>query len=81
MSGAEPEEMTPVVEPDTPQERAALVAWHLAHGEGITTRHAATLTNTTRRNADMLLKRLARVLPIYRDGAGIWQTCTLQEAE
>jgi hypothetical protein len=65
----------------TAQERAALIAWHLAHGEGITTAEIANMTGLTWAGAWYLMERLARVLPIYRDDRGYWQVCALKELE
>jgi hypothetical protein len=64
----------------TPQERAALVAWHLAHGEAMTTRQVAELTGLAIGGSYRLMNALSRVLPIYR-ADGVWQVCAMQEAE
>jgi hypothetical protein len=63
----------------TPQERAALVAWHLAHGEAMTTRQVSELTGLSIWSAYRLMRALPRVLPIYRDDDGFWQVCALRE--
>jgi hypothetical protein len=55
----------------TPQERAALIAWHLAHGEAMTTRQVAELTGLEVISAYQMMDRLAGVLPIRREG-GTW---------
>jgi hypothetical protein len=56
----------------TPQEKAALVTWHLAHGEGMRTVDVATLTGLSWRNAYALMCRLSRVIPICQDDASVW---------
>ena len=61
------------------QEKAALIAWHLAHGEGMTTGEVASLTGLTQSGAWRLMDRLSRVLPIYRDDGGMWSVCMLKE--
>ena len=61
------------------QEKAALIAWHLAHGEAMTTAEVASLTGLTWAGAWFLMSRLSRVLPIYRDDAGVWSVCALKE--
>lgn len=63
----------------TPQEKAALVAWHLAHGEGMRTQDVAKTTGLTCRGARKLMSRLARVLPIYQNGDGFWQVNYMRE--
>jgi len=62
----------------TAQERAALVAWNLAHGEGMTTANVAITTGLTWRSALDLMNRLSRVLPIAQKD-GVWQVCALAE--
>lgn len=56
----------------TPQEKAALVTWHLAHGEGMRTVDVAAMTGLTWRSAYDLMCRLSRVLPICQDNASVW---------
>lgn len=65
----------------TAQERAALITWHLAHGERITTAEIASLTGLTWAGAWFLMRRLSRVLPIYQDDQGGWVVCALRELE
>jgi hypothetical protein len=62
----------------TEQERAALVAWHLAHGEGMRTQDVADTTGLTWRSALDLMNRLSRVIPIAQKD-GVWQVCALLE--
>jgi len=64
-----------------PQQRAALVAWWLAHGEGLRTTDVARLTGLSREGAYHLLVALSEVLPIYQDGHWIWQVCTGEISE
>jgi len=69
-------------DPDyTAQEKAALIAWHLAHGEGMTTAEIASLTGLSWQGARHLMDRLARVLPIYQDDVGAWSVCAFKELE
>jgi hypothetical protein len=63
----------------TPQERAGLVVWHLAHGEAARTRDIAEMTGISQRGALKLMHRLSRRLPFYQDDDGFWQVCYLQE--
>ncbi len=65
----------------TPEERAGILVWYLAHGESFPTRDAARLTGLTHRGALRLLSGLSRVLPIYQDDDGLWQVVAMQEAE
>ena len=67
--------------PDTITERAALVVWHLAHGECMQTRDVARLTGLTRQGAWDLMQRLSRMIPIYQDDRGVWQVCAALELE
>jgi len=63
----------------TSQERAALIAWHLAHGEAMRTTDIAELAEITWDGASKLMNRLSRVLPIYRDDSGFWQAGACRE--
>lgn len=69
------------LEPDTITERAALIAWHLAHGESMQTRDVAEMTGLTFSGAWRLMDRLSRTLPIYQTSDGLWQTCAMLELE
>jgi hypothetical protein len=62
-----------------PQQRAALVAWHLAHGEGLRTADVARMMRLTRQGAFELLSVLSVVLPIYEDDDNVWQVCAIKE--
>ncbi|MFQ5343361.1 MAG: hypothetical protein ACE5F6_17610 [Anaerolineae bacterium] len=53
--------------PDTPQERAAVIAWRLAQGEALSVGEAVALLGVTERRAQQLFRELSRVLPIFRD--------------
>jgi hypothetical protein len=64
----------------TATERAGLLVWHLAHGEGIRALDAAVLTGLSVRGAQDMLCRLSRVVPIYRRN-GVWQVCALSEID
>jgi hypothetical protein len=63
----------------TAQEKAALIAWHLAHGEAMTTAEVASITGLSWAGAWFLMNRLSRVLPIYRNDSGIWSVSALKE--
>ena len=65
----------------TAQEKAALVAWHLAHGECLQTRDIARLTGLSMTGAWQMMQRLSRVIPIYQDDRGIWVVCSMLELE
>lgn len=67
--------------PETPSERVALVVWHLAHGEGLTTFSVSQMTHLTPRRAYDLMCRISRVLPIYQDDERVWQVCALRELD
>ena len=57
----------------TPQERAAILTWHLSRGEAVTSRLAAKMVGFRHvRSARKLLCSLARVLPIARSEKGVW---------
>ena len=64
----------------TPQERAALVAWHLAHGEGMRTADVEALTGLTWEGARVLMCKLSRVIPIMQV-RGEWVVACLAEVE
>jgi len=70
-----------MIEPDTITERAALVTWHLAHGEAMQTRDVAEMTGLGMAGAWILMVRLSRVIPIYQDDCGRWLVCAFQELE
>ena len=63
----------------TPQEKAALVTWHLAHGEGMRTVDVAAMVGIARQNAWAMMCRLSRVIPIYQDPDGFWVVCYVGE--
>jgi hypothetical protein len=65
----------------TPSERAALVVWHLAHGDAFRTADAARMTGLSWDGADRLLGTLSRVIPIYQDDKGMWQVLAMREAD
>ena len=65
----------------TPREKVALVVWHLAHGDGLSTANVAEMTGLTRQGAWELMVCLSRVIPIYQDNRQIWQVCALRELE
>ena len=65
----------------TAQEKAALITWHLAHGEGLQTSDVVKLTGLTRQGAWELMQHLARVIPIYQDDTDTWVVCAMLELE
>jgi DNA-binding IclR family transcriptional regulator len=68
---------------ESPRERAALVAWHIAHGESLTVANVMSLTGLSYSGAHRMMTDLARVLPIYqereRPEPGRWQVVSLRE--
>jgi len=60
------------MEPDTPQERAAIVAWRLAQGEALSVAEIAEIAGVSDRRARQMANNLSRVLPIFRDDADRW---------
>lgn len=54
------------------QERAAIVAWRLADGVGMTTRDVAECTHLHLRSAYHMMNKLMQVLPIRLDRHGRW---------
>ena len=65
----------------TAQQKAGLVAWHMAHGETMQTRDVAKLTGLTMVGALYLMWNLSSVLPIYQDDRGFWVVCAMLELE
>jgi len=64
----------------TTTEAAALLAWHLAHGEAIGNAEASELTGLSQEGARQMLCRLCRVLPILFHN-GRWMAVALLETE
>ncbi|MCJ7830937.1 MAG: hypothetical protein MUP86_00215 [Dehalococcoidia bacterium] len=62
----------------TAQERSALVAWHLAHGEALTVAAVIALTGLSYDRSRHLMAELSRVLPIYSED-GFWQVAEIRE--
>ena len=60
-------------------ERAALVAWHLAQGEAMTTCDVAETVGLCRTAAYKLMTKLARVLPIVHLD-GVWMVAFYEES-
>jgi hypothetical protein len=56
----------------TPQERAAVVAWHLAAGACLSTAEVARRTGLTVRGAYFLMDAVSRVAPVINDN-GRWR--------
>ena len=65
-------------EPDTPAERIAIIVWHLAHGEGLTTAQVAEITGLNLRGARKLMASVSRVLPVCQV-AGTWEVAIFAE--
>lgn len=61
-------------------ERAALVAWRLAHGEAMSTDDAAAMVGVARSTAHEMLCKMARVLPI-RCYNGLWEAFFYSEVK
>lgn len=64
----------------TPQERAALVAWHLAHGDAMLTSQVAELAGITQSGALKLMTGLSRVLPIYQNDDLFWEVIEARQS-
>ncbi len=62
-----------------PRQRAALIAWHLAHGEALTTEDVARIVGLKHWAAWKTLVDLSAVIPIYQDDDDVWQVCYAQE--
>lgn len=63
----------------TPTERIGLVAYWLTRGEVMTAENVRDQTGYRRvEDAERLLNRLARVLPIYQE-KGLWMLCEMRE--
>ena len=64
----------------TPQERAAILTWHLSQGGVLTAEQAARMTGLQHtRSAGKLLAKLARVLPITCTEDGVWHIGVARE--
>jgi hypothetical protein len=61
-------------------ERAALVAWRLAHGEAMTTADAAEMVGVCERSAQRMMCKIARILPIVQRN-GHWEAAFFGETE
>jgi hypothetical protein len=70
-----------MMEIDTITVRAALITWHLAHGETMQTRDVAEMTGLTMTGAYLLMTRLSRAIPIYQDDQDRWLVCACRELE
>jgi hypothetical protein len=64
----------------TPEERVAIVVWHLSHGDAFTSAEAGRMLGLTRQGADWLLCNISRVVPIYKDEDNRWQVMAMREA-
>jgi hypothetical protein len=56
----------------TPQQRAALVGWHLALGEGLDLAALRALTQLRTADVLRLLERLCAIAELRQDAAGCW---------
>ena len=65
----------------TPEERVAVVVWHLAHGDAFKTSEVCRMTGVSRQAAWGLMCKLSRVLPVYQADDGRWQVLAMREAE
>lgn len=62
------------------QERAAVLAWHLAHGARFTSEQAGALVGLSRKSACRLLNLMARVLPLVLERRGaLWYWSQMRE--
>lgn len=76
--------LSPEDDPElTGEERVAVVVWHLAHGEGLTTLQIARMTGLKWHAAYRLMTRISRKIPIYLEdrcgGDRRWQVCAMRE--
>ena len=56
--------------PLTYNQKVALIAWYLAHGEGLTNDQIRRLTRI--RRAEQVLERVKRIIPLTQDAAETW---------
>lgn len=61
-----------------PSQRAAIIAWHLAHGETFRTRQIAEMFDIPLNRAFLLMSILSQCIPIYVEH-GVWQVCALRD--
>ena len=54
-------------------EATCRLAWHLVHGECMTTAQAAELIGYSRQGALRMLGVMSRYMPIFQDDDGLWQ--------
>ena len=64
----------------TPTERAAYVSYLLARGRTLTTNEAAELTGVSVRAMQIMLNKMARTIPIYREDNGRWTALPEEDA-
>lgn len=60
-------------------ERAALVAWRLAHGEAMTSEQVAEMVGVCECTAQRMMCKIARVLPIVQRN-GFWEAIFFEES-
>ena len=65
----------------TPEERVAIVVWHLAHGDAFRTSEVCRMTGVSRQGAYNMLCKISRILPVYQSDDGKWQVLSYREAE
>ena len=65
----------------TPEERIAIVVWHLAHGDSFRTSDISAMTGLSRQGAYAMMCKVSRILPVYQSDDGNWQVLAMREAE
>ena len=65
----------------TPEERVAIVVWHLAHGDAFRTSEVCRMTGVSRQGAYNMLCKISRILPVYQADDGKWQVLAMREAK
>lgn len=62
-----------ILRESNPTERVAYITYLLVRGEGLTTADVSQLTAVSQRAAQVMLNKMARTVPIYRDDSGQWR--------
>jgi len=65
----------------TPEERIAIVVWHLAHGDSFPTSEVCRMTGLSRQGAYAMMCKVSRILPVYQAEDGKWQVLAYREME
>ena len=57
----------------SPQEKAGLVGWKLARGDGLTIPEVAETFSMSYQGARRIMHTISRVLPIAPNDSGVWR--------